>query len=231
MVCDIGWWVVVCVSVCPFGCGDCPIWWMWWSCGCVWLGHRGPGGEVTILSEYWHTTPRVLVHCPRVLSEYSQSTATVLPEYWCSTPRVLAQHSLEQCHSTTRVLVQYSKSTGTVLPEHLGSAHPRVLTQHKRPTPRVLPEWAYNSPRAASLYWFQYCPSTVTDHKPNKETPTCHHPKHKKHRNWQCGTTHKQAQRLKTPAQCCKMALKIGSLLRRLLCILWKRKFFFTNLK
>ena len=104
----------------------------------LWLCVAGPQrawGEVTILSEYWHTTPRVLVHCPRVLSEYSQSTATVLPEYWCSTPRVLAQHSLEQCHSTTRVLVQYSKSTGTVLPEHLGSAHPRVLTQHKRPTP------------------------------------------------------------------------------------------------
>ena len=110
----------------------------------LWLCVAGPqrawGGEVTILSEYWHTTPRVLVHCPRVLAEYSQSTATVLPEYWCSTPRVLAQHSLEQCHSTTRVLVQYSKSTGTVLPEHWGSAHPRVLTQHKKAHPRVLPE-------------------------------------------------------------------------------------------
>jgi len=92
---------------------------------CVAGPHRAWWGEVTILSEYWHTTPRVLVHCPRVLSEYSQSTATVLPEYWCSTPRVLAQHSLEQCHSTPRALGECpSQSTDTAQ-----KAHPRVLPE------------------------------------------------------------------------------------------------------
>ena len=92
---------------------------------------------MTILPEYWHTTPRVLVHCPRVLAEYSHSTVTVLPGYWCSTPIILAQHSLNHCHSGTILLVQHSKSTGTILPEHWGCPSQSTCTvQQAYPTPK-----------------------------------------------------------------------------------------------
>ena len=82
-----------CVSVCAIlgvviaHCGKLMKLWL-----CVAVPQRAWGCTVAILAEYWHTSPRVLVHCPRELAEYSKSTATVLPGYWCSTPRIQAHH-------------------------------------------------------------------------------------------------------------------------------------------
>ena len=85
MLCKLGLWVWVCAV-----CAVCDV------CVCVFVAQcvccltEGLGSTVAVLSEYWHTTPRVLVDCPSVLAQYSK-------EYW---------------HSTARVVVQYSQRAG-----------------------------------------------------------------------------------------------------------------------
>ena len=222
----------VCLCVCHLGvviahCGNLMKLWL-----CVAVPQRAWGCTVTILAEYWHTTPRVLVHCPRELAEYSKSTATVLPGYWCSTPRIQAQHPWitatvlpEYWYSTQRVLAQYSQSRGRVpIPEYLQSTQGLPTPEYSQSVPTVVPEQAHSTDFSTVIIQTQ----TTT---PTREPQPATTPKHRKHRNWWCATTQKQPQRLKTPAQCLKMALNFGSLLRRLLCLFMESRVFFYNFK
>ena len=116
-----------------------------------------------------------------------------------------------------RGLAQYWHRTGTVLGQYWHSTGP-VLTQYWHSTVTVLPEYSQSTHTVLNSVLPEYMHS-----QPSQPLDTNMPPQqNRNHKNWEQWHNTQPSTEIKTPTQSLKKALKINSLLRRILGLLWK---------